>query len=864
MAQTFDLLARLKADVSDFQTKMGSASDMMGQFSGDTGDAMQSVGNAMSAVGAGMTAGITVPLIAGAAASVKAFATMEDAMHGVQKTTNLSDVEISKMKDSLQEMSAQMPVAATELAGIAEAAGQLGIENKNILGFTDTIAKLGSATNLAYEEGATALAQFANITQMAQGDFDRLGSVIVELGNNTAATEADIVSMAQRLAATGSMMGLTEAEIMGLSGAMASVGIEAEAGGTAMSMALKKMDASVRESGSELEEYARISGMTAEEFASAWSEAPDQAISSFIEGLGEMMANGEDANAALESLGITGIRETDTLLRLAGAGELTAEAFEMASDAWEENTALSEEAETAWGSMSSQAKMLWNQITNLAESFGERLAPAIGVALSSVSGLLDSFSNMSTGAQNLILIVAGLAAALGPILLVGGKLLALAGKFSIAFGTAGTVLGALGNMFPALAAGVKLFGAAFAALSGPIGIVIGLIALFVAGLIYLWQTNEAFREGVIAAWTAISETISSAVQTVVSFVMELWGMFMEWWTENQELFRSAAEAVWNALLSVISIVMGAVVPLIVAGWEIISAVTSAVWSVIGSVVKAGMDVILSVITLVMAIIEGDSSSIWEAIKGVASAVWNAIVTIISTLINSALSIISSVLSTISSIWSSMWTAISTKLSEIWQSIVTTVSTKFSEVVSAVRTGMGNALTAVKEKVGDFLSAGENIVRNIARGIRNGINWVTGAIGDVLSAARDLLPFSPPKDKSSPLVDIHKNGIVEQIAKGITNQEGMIVDALSSTLDKASTMVDGFNIGYGVELAGTASINNDLLRTNRQISGSIDHNLQTRDNTYYFNLRMGRNDYELMTEDITEIQGRRQSISTRRR
>ena len=153
MAQTFDLLARLKADVSDFQSKMGSASDMMGQFSGDTGDAMQSVGNAMSAVGAGMTAGITVPLIAGAAASVKAFATMEDAMRGVQKTTNLSDVEISKMKDSLQEMSAQMPVAATELAGIAEAAGQLGIENKNVLGFTDTIAKLGSATNLAYEQG---------------------------------------------------------------------------------------------------------------------------------------------------------------------------------------------------------------------------------------------------------------------------------------------------------------------------------------------------------------------------------------------------------------------------------------------------------------------------------------------------------------------------------------------------------------------------------------------------------------------------------------------------------------------------------------------------------------------------------------
>lgn len=866
MAQTFDLLARLKADVSDFQAKMGSASDLMNQFSGTTGDAMQSVGNAMAGLGAGMTVGLTAPIVAGAVASVKAFADLESGMKGVQKTTDMTDAEISKLKDSLQDMSGQMPVAATELAGIAEAAGQLGIENQNILGFTDTIAKLGSATNLAYEEGATSLAQFANITQMAQTDFENLGSVIVELGNNLATTEADIVNMAQRLAATGSMMGLTEAQIMGLSGAMASVGIEAEAGGTAMSTSLKKIDAAVRDSGSELESYAKISGMTAEEFATAWSESPEVAISSFIEGLGDMIDKGEDANGALEALGITGIREVDTLLRLAGAGELTAESFAMASEAWAENTALSEEAETAWGSMAAQAQMLWNKIVNLAEGFGERLAPSIERVMEFASGLLDSFSEMSPGTQDLIIILAGLAAALGPILLVGGKLLTFAGGLVNAFGQVGTILGSIGKLFPSLAAGTKLFGGAFAALSGPIGIVVGLIALFVAGLVYLWQTNETFRDSVIEAWTLIQETISNAVQSVVSFVMELWGQLMEWWTENQELFRAAAEVAWNALASLITAVMQVIVPIITVAWEVIQTVISAAWEVIKSVVSSGLDIVLSIITLVMAIIEGDWSAVWEAIKGVASAVWNAIVSIVGTLINSVLSIISSVLSSILSVWSSMWNAIKNKLTEIWSSIVTTVSTKFSEVINSVREGMNRALSAVTEKAGEFLQAGINIVRNIADGIKAGVGWITDAIGGVLQAARNFLPSSPPKDKRSPLVDLHKNAIVEQIAKGITRQRSVLTNALSDTLDYAKNQMDGYSFGLDMATVGinTPNIDGELATSNRQINGSIDHNLQTRNNTYYFNLKMGRHDYELMTEDITEIQGRKQSISTRRR
>ena len=226
----FDVTAVLKANVSDFQRGMAQAQASMKSFQSATGSTMQNVGATMAGVGKAMTIGLTAPIIAGAGASVKAFADFETAMRGVSKTTDLTGAEFDQMSSDILKMSRTMPVAATEIAGVTEAAGQLGIKKENLLGFTETMVKLGTSTNMSSDEAATALARLANITQMPQDKFENLGSTVVALGNNMATTESEIVNMAQRLAGTGSMIGLTEAQIMALSASMSSVGIEAEAG----------------------------------------------------------------------------------------------------------------------------------------------------------------------------------------------------------------------------------------------------------------------------------------------------------------------------------------------------------------------------------------------------------------------------------------------------------------------------------------------------------------------------------------------------------------------------------------------------------------------------------------------------------
>lgn len=198
--------------------------------------------------------------------AIKQGIAFESAFAGVKKTVDATDKELAEFEQGIRDMAKSMPQSATAIASVAEAAGQLGIKNESLLQFTKTMVMLGDATNMTSDEAATALARFANITGMSQDNFDKLGSTIVALGNNLATTESEIVDMAMRIAGAGHQVGLTEAQIMSFSGALSSVGIEAEAGGTAFSNLISKMSLATQKGGEQLEQFASVAGMSADEF----------------------------------------------------------------------------------------------------------------------------------------------------------------------------------------------------------------------------------------------------------------------------------------------------------------------------------------------------------------------------------------------------------------------------------------------------------------------------------------------------------------------------------------------------------------------------------------------------------------------
>lgn len=212
------------------------------------GSKTSKVGEGLSSFGTKMSIGVTAPIVAGVTAVTKAAIDWESAFAVVKKTndevvdSNGNVVySYADLENGLRNLAKELPSSHKEIASVAEAAGQLGIQTENVVGFTKTMIDLGESTNMGAEEAATALARLANITQLPQDQFDRLGSAIVDLGNNFATTESEITAMALRLAGAGSIVGLSEADILGLSAALSSVGIEAEAGGSSISKLMINM-----------------------------------------------------------------------------------------------------------------------------------------------------------------------------------------------------------------------------------------------------------------------------------------------------------------------------------------------------------------------------------------------------------------------------------------------------------------------------------------------------------------------------------------------------------------------------------------------------------------------------------------------
>lgn len=473
-------------------------------------NACETIGPKMAKVGKTFTTHVSVPMAALGGIAVKTAVDMESAFAGIEKTVDATEEQLKELEQGFKEMSKEIPLAAEELMGIGEAAGQLGIQTENILGFSEVMAKLGVTTNLSAHDAAMALARLANIMQMPQDQFDRLGATIVDLGNNLATTEREIVEMGLRLAGAGNQAKMSEADILAIAGALSSVGIEAEAGGTAFSRVMLKINNHVMSGGEKLKIFAAVAGMTADQFAAQWRENAAQALAAFINGLGQMQQSGQNVVPVLEQLGLNEIRVRDALLRASGASDLFANSLELANEAWEKNIALDVEAEKRFATTASMWQKTINQLKLLAAAFGEILLPIINNFLeNTLTPLIERLSGMSDGMKKAILVVSGLAIVIPPLIWGLGSFLALIPLMTAGLAKLSGAIAAVGTAMKTLVA-------------NPIGLLITAIAAVIAAVVLLYKawTNNwgGIRDKTEAVLSLLSAYIDKFVANVaISF-----------------------------------------------------------------------------------------------------------------------------------------------------------------------------------------------------------------------------------------------------------------------------------------------------------------------------------------------------------
>lgn len=552
----------------------------------------EEAGEKMAKIGDKMTLAITTPLTILGKRMYGNAVDYESAFAGVQKTVTATDEQFDTLYSDLLAISERTPTGFVEGAGIMEMAGQLGVGNdglpkldewgndiseqfrvatEDLTKFTETYIGLQESTNIQGEGGAADLARFLNVTEKTTANVDKIAGVIVGLGNNFATTENEILSMATRMGATADLAGFTAPEILAFSAALSSVGINAEAGGSAAGKLMKRMQMAAEvggkaqqaldavdlhfESGLEaqnwldslkssdvsdiayqmgmtkdalddmvsswlaLDQFSSVMGVDQAGFMQSWDEGAAQSMLRFFQGLGNLdETTGNSVLAQLAEMDLTEIRLSNLVAAMAGNSDIFSAALAEAYRQYNldpTTNAMAEEVAKRYDTQQAQNDMLMNKLDNTMADFGQNLVDALQPALDLVNQILDAFNQLSETDQTAIVKTLGAIALLGPGLAITGRAISsiakgleLISKFKGAENVVSETANAAAN-----SAGVA--GAAGAGGSALLGI--GGVAAIGAGF-YAAAQERLNNENIRGSVNAINQATQGNVELQQAFI----------------------------------------------------------------------------------------------------------------------------------------------------------------------------------------------------------------------------------------------------------------------------------------------------------------------------------------------------------
>lgn len=295
----------------------------------------------------------------------------EKAFDQVERTTLGSAQELETLHDQLIGISTAIPVAFADIAEIATLGAQLNIATENLDTFTTTVAQFAATTDVSVNAAAMGFGRLAQLTQTPQTEIDRLGSSIYQVGINSVATESEILAVSQQIATAGNLAGFSNTEIVALASSLASLGVAPEQSRGAIMRVFGDITAAVGEGGDALRQFSQVSGMSSEAFAAAWKNAPQEAFNAYIAGLENVIKTNGDLDTSLKNQGFRNIRDRNVLTRLANNTEVYAAALDDTSEAYANNTALSEGAAIANDNLIDKLTVLVNTVKAVAAEAGQ-------------------------------------------------------------------------------------------------------------------------------------------------------------------------------------------------------------------------------------------------------------------------------------------------------------------------------------------------------------------------------------------------------------------------------------------------------------------------------------------------------------
>lgn len=782
MAKVSNLMVRIGADISQFQSEFGKLQS-----------GLRNVGKSMQSTGKKLTLGLTTPIVGLGAASVTTYADFQSSMNKVKALSGATGKDFTKLENLAKEMGATTVFSASEAADGMSFLAMAGFDTNQIIETMPGMLDLAAASQMDLATAADITTNIMSGFGLEASEAGRIADVLA-LASQSANTDVEGMGEAMKyVAPVANGLGISVEETAAAIGIMSDAGIQGSQAGTTLRAGLSRLVNPVGQAKEAMDELG---------FSATDSEGNFKSLEQIVRELEDKTSHMTDAQRQQTLSMIFGQEAASgwTAMIENGADSLGGFTDELMNA---EGTAA-ETADIMNSGLKGAFVELSSALEGLAISFGEILAPVIQAIAEKITDVVRWFNGLSTNMKTVIVVVASVVAAIGPLLAIVGTLMIF-----------------ISELIPI----VSRVAGVFTSTVAPVLAVIAVIGTLIAVVMHFWNTSETFREVVTTVFNAVKEVIMSVVETVVGFVEEIWGGLVEWWEENNEAILETVSTVWDTIVEVVSEVIetvrevvmeifGEVVEFVKEIWseleewwiennetilealqniwegistavtwalETIWDIVQAVWPIIQQIISVAMDVIWGIMEFMWPMIKSLIIDTWEAIKGA---------------IQGAIGVITGIIDLFSAVftgdWGGMWDAIkkivSSAVKLVWNLVKLWFVGKILGAGRALFSGLRGIVSNLWGTVRGLFSKGVGAARNI---VSTGFNAVRSVVSTVMNAIRSVI--SNVWNAIRGVISKVLGGIrstVSNIWGAIRNRISEVVNSIRGTISKIFNSLKG--------------------------------------------------------------------------
>ena len=768
---------------------------------GAAGEKLRDVGSAIEGAGQKLMP-VTAAVGGLATAAVKVASDFDSAMSQVAAVSGATGKELDALRDKAREMGSKTKFSASEAAEAMNYMAMAGWKTGDMLDGIEGIMNLAAASGEDLATTSDIVTDALTALGLSAADSGHFADILAAASSNANTNVSMMGETFKYCAPVAGALGFTAEDTAEAIGLMANAGIKSSQAGTAMRTMLTSLTGEVTFVG---DAFGELTVQTVN------ADGSMRSLGDILGDCRAAFAQMSEAERAANAEALVGKNAMSGFLAVMNAAPGDIEKLNNAINNCDGTAERM--AQTMQDNLAGQLTILKSQLEELAISIGEILMPSIRQIVGWIQGLVDWLNGLDEGTKKVIVTVALLATALGPVLIVVGKVAGAVGTIlTVVPKIAGAVSGVAGfvsgTVVPALSAVVAAIGWVPIAIAAVIGVVV-----------LLYNKCEWFRDAVNAVWAQVRDFFVSAWEVICSFFTETipaaWESLVSffqgipaWWSGLWQSVGDFFNNVWTGMME--NPVLSGIVDMIRSLWENLSAALQGIWQGIQTAASGAWEliknVILGPVLLLIDLVTGnftklkeDALNIWTSIQQAASTIWSGIQQIVGSAVQGLVNHVSILLSGLRDFMGNLWSAVSSAAASAWNGlknlVVSTASNLKQSAVEAFRamvSGIGSALSSLGSVVQDgFQSAisfitslpgralqwGMDFINGIAEGVRRAIGNVVGAVSDVADAIRSYLHFSVPD--VGPLTDYESwmPDFMGGLARGIEKSRGLVRKAV---------------------------------------------------------------------------------------